>query len=188
MIRREELMTATLNAIADLSEEGSPLDERLGKSLDELEKRLGFRRSALVYHARGTAPILVGHARGSSDEATFRKDMHNVQCILSSIGEKGVIRCALNQAHSIILNDVTQDSRYVAADELSFSEACLVEALSDTASLAFNVESSTPGVFSADEIDFLASVADFFAMIVSRNASRLLDLKATGRRARMALH
>ena len=188
LISRERLMVATLNAIADISAESSPLEERLSKSLDEIDKRFGFRRSALVYHSRGTAPVLFAHARGTADAATFGNDMRNVQFILSNMGDKGVIRSALNKTKSIILNDVTDDPRYLAADEHSVSEACIVHSLSKTSNLALNVESSTPGAITAHEIDFLTSVADFLAMMTARNASLLFDLRGTWHRTGMALH
>jgi hypothetical protein len=63
-----------------------------------------------------------------------------------------------------------------------------VEALGGTASLALNVEASTPGVFSVRKIDFLTSVADNFAMVIFQNAPRLFEHQYTEFQARMTLH
>lgn len=174
MISKEKLMASTLVAVEEISaNEAVPFDVRLSGSLDALDKTLGFRRSALVYQFRGSAPVLVAHARDEGDETVFRNDMRNVNAILSSSGEKGVIRSALSMRSSIVLNDVTKDTRYVAADGYSFSEACMIETLCDQATLALNVEAATPGAFSAREMDFLASLADYFAMVLFQNAPGL---------------
>jgi putative methionine-R-sulfoxide reductase with GAF domain len=114
--------------------------------------------------------------------------MQNVRSILSSNGEKGVIRSALALRSSIILNDVTRDPRYVAADEYSFSEVCLVEALCSKASIALNVESCTPGAFSVGEIDFLTSVADNFGMVIFQNVPHLFNLQSSDGQSRLTLH
>lgn len=188
MITRDWLMATAIGSIEEIFAEDTPTHVRIEESLDELDRRLGFRRSALILQNVGTAPLLVGHARASADEADFRKDMERVQAILSSVGDRGVVRSSLSQTNDIILNDVTTDARYVAADELSAAEACLVEALSCTSSLALNVESSRPGVFTLHEVDFLASVLDFYAMVLSRSSSRLFDMQNVVSRAQATFH
>ena len=179
MIASETLMISTLRTLERLSaDESVPLHTRLTDALDAVDAMLGLRRSALVYHVTGAAPVLVGHATTSPDMAAHLADMRNVRSILSSDGERGVIRAACAQRGGIILNDVTEDARYVAGDRHSRAEACLVEPLGKDACVALNVESSMVGAFTPHGAEFLACVADVFAMKASREVASVFDARA----------
>ncbi|KNG94314.1 GAF domain-containing protein [Pseudaestuariivita atlantica] len=167
---RDVAMDAAMHAILSAVSTGAwPLGMRFIKALDAFDALLGFRRSALVHIAPGCTPVLVGHARDATLESAFAKDVCRVQSILSRSGENGVIRSALSAGDDIVLNDVNTDLRYIAGDAHSSSEACLVVDMPNDASLAFNVECRHRNAFNTEEVDFLKSLADLFAMALFRD-------------------
>lgn len=128
--------------------------------LEAVESSTQFVRSAIILKGDENRPTrLFAHSRKDAELESFRKDMANVDLLLSSGISAGVVKRTLATGDVQVIGNVEEEDCYVAADENVRSELCMPLIERGRVFGALNIESPHKHAFGRADVTFVSTIS-----------------------------
>ncbi|MBS0123185.1 GAF domain-containing protein [Thetidibacter halocola] len=174
-------------AICHLSElvnaSTDPLD-LAASTFRHLHDRLGYRRAGILLLREGASrPQVYARCPGTLTEAEATAEMDRVDALLRT-ERPGVVSMVLDSHRPMVVNDVSDQIPYLAADPAMRSEACFPLCADNRCFGVFDVESEETDKFDWDDFTLLSAITAQIGQMLARHWPAV-DARLAARQAGM---